>query len=261
MQKEYTEQEICIMFNNAARLLSEYNPKNIKEKFKVEYKIDINDNKEKFFKITDEKEIILKLSTVKNKIGEILSIFKYNTPLTEEQNDDQLKLRITVDMLRDKIGTIPKEKYDKELKLENLKKIWKKYDKNDYYKLIVGLYLFIPALRSDYINGTIEKNNIVISNYVKVNKHLGATIKIPNQLKSYIKEFKHLPKNSNAFIAALRKASNDIFGKEYSIDIYRRAWGEFSIKMNETEIRKIAKAMNHSYETHCLIYSPKIASV
>jgi hypothetical protein len=238
-----------------ANLLSKYNPKNIKENYRIEY---VKDN---FIKINEEtkEEIILKYSTIYNKIGEVLSIFKYITPLTEEQTKEQEDLRLALKHLKDKIDNIPKEEYDTNLRLENLKEIWEKYDKNNKYKLIVGLYLFIPALRTDYINAKIDKTNFIISNYVKVNTDLGTTIKIPTELKEYINEFDNLPKNSNAFKALLRTASKNIYNQEYSIDIYRRCWTEFSLRtMNTAEIKKIAKAMNHSYEVHCLVYSPKL---
>ena len=201
-------------------------------------------------------------NTICTKITEKLSEFKNLQVLNEEQNEQQKYLRKVLWDL--KIEPDEKFPFREELKLEKLRSIWKNFDTNDKYKLITGLYLWIPALRSDFTNADIINNKqIVIKNFTKVNCDKGAVIDIPIELSLLIAYFSLLPKNnSSAFLKLLRKASETIFGEKFGVDIYRRSWVEFGARLyNGKQIKKLAADMNHSLAIHNSMYMPKMEIV
>lgn len=211
-------------------------------------------------KIKDIKERYSNLNTQKTYITKQLTILKNKGELTEEEKEEQKLGRIAIENIKSKLIDKPKEPFIKKWQLEKLRAKWRKYDDSDKYKLIVGLYLYIPALRSDYINAKIENGFIVIPKMIKVQTIWpdGIKIKIPKELLPLIGSFELLSKNSHAFTQSLQTASKAIFNETFSIDFYRRCYTEWGLrKLTSTQNKQLAKDMNHSYEIHMSTYTPK----
>lgn len=212
--------------------------------------------------IKEIKKNYTNLNTISTKITQNLSELKKLGVLDKKQTKTQKILREQLFKIKLDIAEENKQKpFDKNLQLENLRNIWLAAKVEDKYKLITGLYIWIPALRTDYINGEINvaKNQIVIKNFVKINTEDGTIIDIPPELIPIISSFELLNLTSrNTFIQQLRFASNIIFGKKLSIDIFRRSWVEFGARtMKQNEIANLAKKMNHSLAIHNTTYMPK----
>ena len=126
------------------------------------------------------------INTIRTKI--ITELKNYaDTDTEHEKISDRKILRDYLFDKKKELNDIPKEPFNKEFQLEKLRERWTSYNQNVMYKLITGLYLFIPALRSDYAGAVVVKNKfnsiIVIKNLVKVNTDKSKTIEIPKILE------------------------------------------------------------------------------
>jgi hypothetical protein len=210
--------------------------------------------------IDDIKKSYTNLGTISVKITEYLSYLKNLGVLNENQIDAQRIFREELLKLKKEIDAIPNEPFDKSIQLEKLRKMWKKSDASNNYKLLTGLYIWIPSLRSDYVKGNCEVigENIFIKNLVKVNKDQNRTIKIPKEIKPYISEFNNFPKDNKIFCIELKKASLVVFKKGLTVNSYRHIWTEYGArKYTKEEIEKLSYDMNHSVAVHKKNYMPK----
>ena len=159
--------------------------------------------------------------------------------------------------------------------LENVRKIWLLKFQNEMLKtkpdkiickalLFTGLYIWIPALRTDFLNSEIKDNKIFIPNLVKRNTSKSKLIDIPNQLNTLIKYHKYLPKIKNSYTTTLSRDSTKLFGQPYSINVFRKLWVDWQKRTNnDLDARiKLSHDMNHSLLTSKYIYErlPKIYS-
>lgn len=190
---------------------------------------------------------------ISEKVRELKSKTRVNKSLVQRLNDKGREYHLVyMEESKQKI-LVPEQK------LETLRETWTSFKPeniNDYeYKLITGLYIWIPALRSDYAYAKIN-NNIISFTPLKVNTETRKHIVVPEELFDFIGYFVFLPKNAEAFKKKLIRASNRIFKQNFGINIYRHAWASFSNRtMTVADISETAKQMNHSYDVHTRIYT------
>jgi len=202
------------------------------------------------------------LNTLSSNVSGILSILNKreneNGKLTKKEITIQKKYRDYIHETRKKLDNKEPEPFNNDMKLEKLREVWEKYDKNRKYKLITGLYLYIEPLRSDYAGATLLEDNKIRVRLMKVNIGEYNTINIPEILHEYLDCFDLLPVKNSAFINILRTASENIFGEQYSINTYRHIWAEYGKRMMSiSEQIELAKKMNHSMTIHEARYLPK----
>ena len=200
------------------------------------------------------------LNTIKTKITVLLTELKNKGEenFSEKELKARNKYRSEVYIINSKLLDIPKKPFDTNFQLEKLRKTWNESNVNGYYKLITGLYIWIPSIRSDYTNSVIEDSKIKIK-LIKVNKGNEKYIHIPYELKPYIKYWDQLPTTNNSFVQALIRISKEVFFLKLSINIYRKIWTEFGERtMKPSAIIKLSEDMNHSYQIHTTIYMPKM---
>lgn len=200
---------------------------------------------------------------LKNKYKNIQTYRKHiSFILSEIRNDEFLNEKLQL-MYRNElyrcikiIEDIPKEPFDESLQLEKLREIWKQRNIIDRHGLIVGLYLFIPALRSDYAESYI-KDDVIYITLGKVNKGEIVSRKVPDELKSFMHIYKALPTKRDVFANYVGISSKKIFGIKITINVLRRIWTEFGLRtMSISEQRDLAYLMNHSWEMHMKEYTP-----
>ena len=205
-------------------------------------------------------------NTIKYHIVKALKELKYKGVLSEYDIEQQTIGRDEIMKIKNEIENVPNEAFERKNKLEKLRKIWTEFDdKTDTvkkYKLIVGLYIWIPALRTDFVEAEISENKkkIIIKKMVKEHSHWpnGIIINVPTQLKPYISYWDTMPKNSNSFIQTLKVASNAIFNEKFGIGDYRKIYTEWGFrKLNQEDNKKLAKNMNHSFDVHMSYYMAK----
>ena len=147
--------------------------------------------------------------------------------------------------------------------LENIREIWLKKKKDVLVErkvlLLTWLYIWIPALRSDYYNSKIEDNKIIINNKVKVDKDSSYSVDIPEELQDLVEYYDTIPKIKNSFCTILSRASNKLFNKSYSVNMYRHLWVDYQKRTNNDLDARIslAEQMNHSLNTSKYIYERK----
>lgn len=165
--------------------------------------------------------------------------------------------------------------------------LWHQSEARDVHKLIVGLYTFIPALRSDYRLGDKRGDKIVLPARLKQhrdnplnivfqdgtwqigeerNTETGETIiDIPEELKGFsddtwnkVMKTGNEPKTANAFRKILYDATKAIFKKNETIGIYnlRKMWVRSVIDNgnNFEERMDLAEIMAHSPQMSREIY-------
>ena len=195
-------------------------------------------------------------NTLKAKVVEIINWLKIQPFTTEkllrEYRDYLIELKEEADELLD----------TRELEggsLEELRSTWENY-RTCYEKFLVGLYLFIPALRSDYCNAQLIGDTIHIENLVKQNTNKSMDIQLPTKLYHMRQYFMDIPQNHKVLSSHIIKASMKIFGEPLGINNYRRLWVDYQKRIdNDLDSRiTLAKKMNHSlmtskyiYERHC----------
>ena len=202
------------------------------------------------------------LNTLSFNVSGILSILNKreneNGKLTKKEITIQKKYREYIHEARKKLDNKELEPFNNDMKLEKLRERWEEYNMNRKYKLITGLYLFMEPLRSDYAGATLLEDKKIRVRLVKVNIGEYSIIDIPEKLHEYLDCFDLLPVKNNAFINILRKASENIFGEQYSVNIYRHIWAEYGKRMlSISEQIELAKKMNHSMTIHEARYLPK----
>ena len=214
----------------------------------------------------------VKLTLIINSLKEKYGVKNYDKIKNKDENyDDYIKRiiknkRIQTTILKyNKLRSDSRDKYLKEKKetkleftLEELRKKWidtKKIDL-DYY--IVGLYLFIPPLRSDY-SGSILNDNTINLKTVKVKTGIDK-VELPQELQ----EFKHLHGeltkiNNNYFCKKIERATTKIFGKRLTINVFRKLAVK-NVKDNGNDFNErmdLAKNMRHSPNISMNIYETK----
>lgn len=203
------------------------------------------------------------INYLKNKYTNIQTYCKHISLILRDIRNEEPVNEFLQTVYRNELGRckmlieeLPKKSFDKELQLEKLRKIWSERNIIDRNALITGLYLFIPALRSDYTESFIKDNFIYIT-LSKINKGVVVTREIPNELKSLLHLYNTLPKSHNSFTNTLSLASKRIFNKNITINTYRRIWTEFGIRtMTVQEQKHLAFLMNHSWNIHMKEYTP-----
>jgi hypothetical protein len=196
------------------------------------------------------------LNTYCNKISEILNIIR-----TQENRSLQILYRTELARCKSLLLDKPKKPFDSFLQLENLRNIWSQRNIIDRHGLITGLYLFIPALRSDYA-GSVIKNNQISLSLVKVNKGSIITKQVPPELNAYIALWSTLPTSHKTFANLLSTSSKVVFDRSISINVFRRVWTEFGLRtMTISEQKQLATDMNHSFEIHNTTYTPLMQPV
>ena len=198
------------------------------------------------------------IQTYCNYISSILVNIRNEVPVNEPL---QLLYRTELKRCKQIIEDLPKDSFDISLQLEKLRDIWYKRNIIDRHGLIIGLYLFLPALRSDYAESFIKDNliNITLS---KINKGSVITREIPPELTPFLHLYKNLPSRHNTFTNAVAIASRIIFDRTITINVFRRIWTEFGLRtMTVSEQRNLAYNMNHSFEIHNRQYTPQMQIV
>ena len=196
--------------------------------------------------------------TYTNQISNILTNIKNTIPIN---TDLQALYRAELHRCKNKISDIPKKPFQVNLQLEKLQNIW--YSRNiiDRNALIVGLFILMPPLRSDFAQAYIKEDVFHIP-LIKVNKGTIITRAIPQQLKPYLEFFSELPKKYHSFTNAVALASKQIFNQSITINMYRRIWTEYGLRtMTISQQRELAKDMNHSFEIHNTQYTPLMQPV
>lgn len=198
------------------------------------------------------------IQTYAKYISFILTDIKNENPINTEL---QQLYRNELSRCKVLIEDLPKDSFDESLQIEKLRDIWMKRNIIDRHGLIIGLYLWIPALRSDYAGSFIKDNFIHIS-LIKVNTDMIVTRAIPDILLPFIPFFKLLPTRHNSFTNAVAIASKIIFNKNITINTYRRIWAEYGLRtMTVSQQRHLAFLMNHSFEIHNKLYTPQMQIV
>jgi len=191
-----------------------------------------------------------------NKLIKNLKETGLSEQLKKELNDYNWELQ------NEYLEELNKRPFDIDTKLETLRTIWNNFQetpKQKGAKLIIGLYLWIPALRGDYYNSSIVNNKIHVI-LVKNKKIPTMDIPIPFELKEYISNFDTLKSNSiNYFCNKVNRAAKLIFGKTYGINTFRHSWADFANRtMTVAQAKKIAEQMNHTYGTQQQIYTQRV---
>jgi len=211
--------------------------------------------------IKDIKKNYTNNGTICVKITEYLTYIKNLKVLNETHIKAQTIFRGELFKLKTIMNNTEAEPFDRSLQLEKLRLIWLKSNCDPFDKLLTGLYIWIPALRSDYIKGNCDftSETIFIKNLIKTNTDQSKTIVVPKELKELIKNLEKFPSNNTIFSIQLKKASLNIFQKGLTINTYRHIWTEYGYRnYNKDEIEQLAKDMNHTLTIHNKHYLPKI---
>ena len=196
------------------------------------------------------------LNSQNKKISDYLVMLRNKKELTSKEIDDQVLLRAELHSIQRKRRAVPKEPFDKKLQLEKLREIWKYHD-DSVAKLIVGLYLFIPALRSDYKKSEYQDGTISLRT-IKC-KPRDIQIIVPEILIELCENFyDRLPKH-DYFIKYVQRSSTKLFQNDLGINDYRKIWAEFGHRtMTAPDIEELAFNMNHSLAIHNSEYMPNM---
>jgi hypothetical protein len=108
------------------------------------------------------------------------------------------------------------------MSLQNMRRIWKTIPDNSD-KLIIGFYIWYPSLRSDWAG-----------------------------VKDYVPT---LPPRNNSFVVKLGRATKKYFGKNISVNLFRKIWAFESKNKSLIEREELAKDMNHSLNIANLHYT------
>ena len=157
-----------------------------------------------------------------------------------------------------------KKEKENQLNLDQLRKIWLEKYQDTYEFFVVGLYIWMPARRSDYVNLELKKDEnrnfiFYLPKQVKVNKTEEVFIQIPDELEKmdYPNYVNLLHKNTNnSFVKQIARYSKKIFDKDLTINLYRKIWVDY-IKKNGNDLDdriELAENMNHSLMTSKKVY-------
>jgi len=142
--------------------------------------------------------------------------------------------------------------------LKDLRKKWLETKKIDLDYYIIGLYIFKPAIRSDYAGSKLE-DNIIKLKTIKVDTGINE-VELPEELN----DFKHLHNeltkiNNNYLCKKVERASTKIFGKRLTINIFRKIWvANVKNANNELEERiELARQMRHTLFVSRDVYETK----
>jgi hypothetical protein len=184
-----------------------------------------------------------------------------DTSLNKTEKKIQDLYRKEVYRLQIEVNDRPKPEFDKKNQLEKLREEWNQHI-NNRDKLIIGLYIWLEPLRSDYADSKYENGYISVK-LIKTNKDIEKKIKVPNELIELCENFYNsLPKLNNTFVKTLSRASDKIFKRNITINDFRKIWTEFGIRrMTLKQQKELAKNMNHSFATHMGHYTPKMVPV
>lgn len=216
----------------------------------------------------DKNDFTSTCSFLQNKYSNIYTYTKHiSFILTQIKNEIPLNIdlqtlyRLELTRTKTIIQDLPKKPFDHSIQLEHLRHIWIQRNIIDRHSLIIGLYLFLPALRSDYAKAFIQDNIIHIP-LIKVNTDKVITHNIPQELLPYIHLFPTLPKLHKTFANTVALSSKIIFNKTITINMFRRIWTEFGLRtMTVSQQRQLAQNMNHSFQMHNTCYTPLMQPV
>ena len=147
---------------------------------------------------------------------------------------------------------LEKAKY---MSLEEMKSIWKTIP-DCVEKLIIGFYLWYPALRSDWCFAKVEGNNFVFNEFLKQgNKNEGSKIKpIVEELKPLLPFMDKVSSTPAALQQRLLKATFKYFEKKIGVNQFRKIWVFDNKDLSMAKRKELSKEMNHSFEVSMLYY-------
>lgn len=207
-------------------------------------------------------------NTIKTWIVKIINELKKKEP--KVKNEIMIKYREELERLQilyveEKKTKVPTEKQKENyIPLEKLREIWLDSYEDTYEFFVLGLYIWLPAKRTDYVNLTLKKNKdglyyFHLPKQIKVNQNKSVDIEIPEELEqiNYEDYVIRLRKTSNnSLVKQIKRYSKKIFEKEISINLFRKLWVDY-IKNTDNSLDSrinLSNDMNHSIYTSKDIY-------
>jgi hypothetical protein len=141
----------------------------------------------------------------------------------------------------------PKE-LEKYMSLKDMRRIWKTIPNNSD-KLIIGFYIWYPSLRSDWAGVNVDDNNFVFDKFLKrQDGDNQGNLKKPivPELKPLLDYVPTLPPRNNSFVVKLGRATKKYFGKNISVNMFRKIWAFENKNKSMLQREELAKQMNHT---------------
>lgn len=208
--------------------------------------------------VNEFKEVINEFNRTKKELSLKEYISKKNKLSKTYDQYKELMFKNTKENEKDAIDKEAEYKVDD---LENLRKRWREAKDGGLYQtnwiLLIGLFLYMPPLRRDYIKekALYKNGKIYIFGAQKNDKDFST--EVPKELEELVKKnFNNsLWISAGAMSKCLMRATKAIFGESITVNNFRHIWVQAYRDEPIDIIQNVASAMNHTLITHLKNYT------